>query len=164
MKIPVPPLLPLLVANSQGLNFACDTIWYSLFNTNTSQIKICHSVMQCETSSETTSHRDSLSLINHSFVQLQFKQDSFKLTVSLSTRKSWPTWTIKDNVAQSSVKFKVGFLPRASSRLCSGTDKMWVLPHGDGVGDLVLHLCGQHRSGCWGRGWIPGGAVAGRTG
>lgn len=121
-------------------------------------------MMHCETTSETTSNRDSLSLINHSLVSLQFKQDSFKFTVSLSKRKSWPTWAIKNHGVQSDFNFKAGFLPRASSRFCSGTDKIEVLPQADGVGDLVLHLCSWHRSGYGGREWILGGSAGGRTG
>lgn len=95
-------------------------------------------MMHCETSSETTSHRDSLSLINHSLVSLQFKQDSLKFTVSLSKRKSWPMWTIKDNGAESYLNFREGFLPRTSSQLCSGADKREVLCQDDDVGDLIL--------------------------
>lgn len=108
--------------------------------------------------------QNQLQTVIHSLVLLQFKQESFKFTVSLSTRESWPMWAVKDHSAQSDFNFKVGFLPRASSWFCSGTDKMEVLPRNDGISHLVLHLCRLCCSECGGREGIPGAAVGWRTG
>lgn len=99
-------------------------------------------MMHYETSSEETSN---WGLVNRSLVSLQFKQNSFKLAVDFSKRKSWPVWTVTDNGAQSYFNFHVGFLPRPSQRLFSSADKMIVFAPRWWFCLFLLHLCGQQR-------------------